>query len=800
MAGNRFSVYRIFGSVVLLFAALPTVATTIHVPTDKATIQAAIDAASNGDTVLVSDGTYKENIDFKGKAITLKSVNGAATTIIDGGGADCAVKFVTNEGPDSVLTGFTIQNGFTSFNCRYSGGGIFVSNSSPTITNNTITGNTGCDGVGIGIYFGSPLVQGNLITQNKRTSCSGGNGGAGIGIIAAGSAQILGNTISNNVAGNGAAGGGISLNSAGTPTIRGNTITGNAVDTSGGGIGMVNDSDAIITDNLITGNTAAQGGGLATLVPSGANGPTIVNNTIAGNSASQSGAQVFFSGFPNQTQFFNNIFFGTASQIAVMCDTTYSAQAPIFKFNDAFNPQGTTYMGSCAGETGTNGNISADPLFVNSASDFHLQSTSAAIDAGSNTAPNLPQQDIAGNDRILDGKGLCNATVDMGAYEFARPSSLTLNPASLSFADQIVGTTSSALSSTVTNNGSTATTVCTVTASGDFMQTNTCASSIASKGSCNVSVTFSPSAHGPRSGFLQIITNDAGSPQSIVLLGKGIAPLVSLSSSVLNFSAQQVGTTSSAQTITLSNTGDAPLTISNLAIAGDFSESNTCGSGVAPSASCTFSVTFAPTAAGNRSGSLTITDNAAGSPHSIILGGISNDFSVDVPANGSTSATVTAGSAAVYNLQVTAINGFSSAVTLACSGAPSLATCGISPNPVTPGASAAPFIVTVSTMAPSLLVPRMQTPRFPPLPIDSLALLVAVLLLLLAFRPPSFSGRRALLSSLGLILFALVCLAGCNGGSSGPKNPGTPPGTYTLTVTGTANGENHALKLTLTVN
>jgi hypothetical protein len=696
-----------FVVVAFLFAAtLPVAATatTIHVPADKPTIQGAIDGAVNGDTVLVADGTYKENIDFKGKAITVKSINGATTTIIDGGGLDSVVRFAAQEGPSSILNGFTVQNGLAGSNSGYLGGGILVNSSSPTITNNTITGNVGCDGLGIGIYFGSPVVQGNTITNNKRTSCSGGNGGGGILILGASTAQIINNTVSSNVAGNGVGGGGISMFSAGTPTIRGNIITGNSVDTSGGGIGMVNDSDALIIENVITGNSASQGGGIATLVPSGANGPAVVNNTFSANSALQGGSQLYFSGFPNQTQFLNNIFVGTASQIAVDCDTTYSTQSPIFHFNDVFNPSGTTFAGSCSSSSGNNGNISADPLFVNpAASDFHLQAPSPAIDAGSNIAPSLPTQDIAGNPRILDGNGDCVATVDMGAYEFARPSVLTVVPVNLAFADQIVGSTSAPLSSTITNTSNTATTVCGISITGDFSQTNTCVSSIAANTSCAVNVDFSPTAQGVRSGLLQIITTDGGSPRSVSLTGNG------------------------------------------------------------------------------------------------------TDFSIAAASNGSTSATVTAGNTATYNLQISPLSGFAGTVALTCTGAPSLAVCTASPATVTPSGSASPFAISVTTMAASLIVPRVTTPRIPPLGFFLVVLLLscvfALVISLVGFTNPLLWKRTAFASSLAILLVALVWAGGCGGsGSGGPKNPGTPKGNYTLTVTASSNGVSHPLALSLTVN
>jgi hypothetical protein len=426
MSFRSSSMSRLVALGLLLFAASPAAAaTTLHVPADHPTIQAAINAATNGDTIIVSDGTYVENIDFRGKAITLRSANGAATTIIDGGNASCVVKFVTGETSTTVLTGFTIQRGRGSASCSFEGAGIFVANASPTIAGNIITNNQGCDGIGIGVGFGSPIIQGNLITDNRRTTCSGGSGGGGIKIRGASSAQIIGNTITNNNAGNGG-GGGISLFAAGTTIIRGNLISGNVVSTEGGAIAMVNNSTPVITNNIITQNSAPVGGGIAALVPSGGTGPRIVNNTIAGNIATSRGSELFLEGFVGQTQIWNNILFGTSAQAAVVCDTTFNATPPVLAFNDGFNTTGPAYAGSCANVTGTNGNISVDPLFVSSTPDFELDSASPVIDAGSNGAPSLPRTDFAGSPRVFGGRGDGTAAVDMGAHEFIGQASLTL--------------------------------------------------------------------------------------------------------------------------------------------------------------------------------------------------------------------------------------------------------------------------------------------------------------------------------------------------------------------------------------
>ena len=98
-------------------------------------------------------------------------------------------------------------------------------------------------------------------------------------------------------------------------------------------------------------------------------------------------------------------------------------------------------------------------------------------------------------------------------------------------------------------------------------------------------------------------------------------PAVSLSPTSLTFASQTVGTTSAAQTITLKNTGAGALSISGIAASGNFAETNTCGTSLAASASCTISVTFTPTAAGTLTGAITFTDNAAASPQAVSLSG-----------------------------------------------------------------------------------------------------------------------------------------------------------------------------------
>lgn len=402
-------------AILLCGASLPLAAGVIQVPATYSSIQAAVNAAANGDVIQVAPGTYFENLNFSGKAITITSTQGPQSTIIDGGSAGPVVTFVSGEGPQSVLSGFTIQHGRAQAASLYSGGGIRISNSSPTIRGNIIRNNdANADGGGIYSSFGSPVIQDNIITNNSQTQGYSGGAGGGIYVGGASAAQIIGNTISNNSEYQGE-GGGIALFAAGTPLLKNNIISGNSAYSQGGGIWIVNNSDALIVSNVIAGNNSPSGGGIYWGVPSGSRGPYLVNNTLAGNTGTL-GAAIYAGGFQAQAQLINNIVVSTAASSALDCDTTYSPAAPLLLANDVFSSNGPAYAGSCAGAAGLNGNLSVDPLFKGAATgDYHLLTGSPAIDSG--TATQAPATDIENVARPLDGNGDGTLSFDMGAYE-----------------------------------------------------------------------------------------------------------------------------------------------------------------------------------------------------------------------------------------------------------------------------------------------------------------------------------------------------------------------------------------------
>jgi hypothetical protein len=161
-----------------------------------------------------------------------------------------------------------------------------------------------------------------------------------------------------------------------------------------------------------------------------------------------------------------------------------------------------------------------------------------------------------------------------------------------------------------------------IAAAGDFAVSNTtCDSSLEPLSTCNISVVFKPRASGTRTGTLTVADHADNSPQKTSLSGTGTVVLA-LSTSKLSFAYQLVGTTSPVKNLTLTNKAAVRVPVS-LAANDNFAvSSSTCGSSVAPLASCEISVRFKPTASGIRTGTLMVKDSAHNSPQTASLSGI----------------------------------------------------------------------------------------------------------------------------------------------------------------------------------
>jgi hypothetical protein len=184
-------------------------------------------------------------------------------------------------------------------------------------------------------------------------------------------------------------------------------------------------------------------------------------------------------------------------------------------------------------------------------------------------------------------------------------------PTSLSFGSQRVGTSGAAKNVTLTNTGSGPLLISRFTVTGDYSQTNNCATSLAARTSCTISILFTPAARGNRNGTVTLNSNAPGSAPTVSLTGTGVAPVASLSPTSLNFNNQLVSTTSGQKGVNLTNSGDFTMNISSISITGDFAQTNNCSATLAPGAHCTINVTFKPTTTGTRNGTLLVNDDAS---------------------------------------------------------------------------------------------------------------------------------------------------------------------------------------------
>jgi len=200
---------------------------------------------------------------------------------------------------------------------------------------------------------------------------------------------------------------------------------------------------------------------------------------------------------------------------------------------------------------------------------------------------------------------------------------VTLTPSKLTYGVQLVNTTSQPQTATLTNTGSEAVSISSISTASPFGQTNNCPSSLNPNSSCQIQVTFTPTSGGPAKGTLYVYDNAQGSPQTVAL--SGIGTVVKLSPIGINFGNQKVGTKSSPFPVKLINEGSTSLSISRIDITGadpnDFSQTNNCGKSVKAGGSCNIKVAFKPTAKGHRSATLEVNDNGGGSPQKVALAG-----------------------------------------------------------------------------------------------------------------------------------------------------------------------------------
>lgn len=353
------------GCVALLTASAAALADKRLVPSQHATIQAAINAAQPGDTIIVADGIYtgpgNRDLSILGKAITIRSENGAAACIIDSQGLPgqphCGFIIMHGETPATVIDGFTIRGGN-----QFNGAGITISNASPTVRNCVLTGNT-CDCWGAAIYVehnAAPLIEKCLMTGNTSA----------------------------------AEGGGLFVWNA-SPIVRDCEIVNNAGDI-GAGVCAFGGATQLV-NCIIAGNGPAFWAGGVYM-----HGGTVTNCTVVGNTATTHASGIFLQA-------------GAAVRNTIVWGNTGASSVNA--------PAGTiTYSNVEGGFAGT-GNISTEPKFA-SPTDLRLLGGSPCIDAGNSAAAGLPATDMTGNARRIDDPATADTgiggtpMIDIGAYEF----------------------------------------------------------------------------------------------------------------------------------------------------------------------------------------------------------------------------------------------------------------------------------------------------------------------------------------------------------------------------------------------
>lgn len=370
-------------------------------------------------------------------------------------------------------------------------------------------------------------------------------------------------------------------------------------------------------------------------IANGANNPNLILSAISKNT----GSMGFLGPYVNATD---------AADIAAYIGNPAAANGPAVSLAPASlafpnQTSGTTSTALTVTVSNTGGaalTISAFSLAGTNATEFSLASGSTctaggSVAAGGNCTIKVAFAPTSSGSKSASLSIAHNAagspsTVALSGTASTPVATIALSPSSLTFPTTPLGSSSATQTITLTNSGAAALTLSGLTAGGsnpgDFTRSGTCAAggTVAAGANCTIVYAFAPGATGARSAQLTIASNNSSGTVTINLAGTGVdnTPAIGLSATSLAFGSVQVGQTSAARTVTVTNTGGGQLAISGAAASGaGFAASGCAGASLSNNQSCTISVTFAPAAAGTVNGSLSIAHNAAGSPSSVVLSG-----------------------------------------------------------------------------------------------------------------------------------------------------------------------------------
>ncbi len=557
-------------------------------------IQGAINAASAADTgVYLPQGTYKVSSQL---TVNNVKVAGAGPWYTELTGNDAG--FSGNQNPASSNVTVSNLSIFGTVNVRNDSDSS-VNGFNGGFSNSTIS-NVWIQNTKVGIWVDGPCT--NLTITGVRiqdTTADGVNFDGGV------TSSTVTNTFTRNTQDDG-----LAMWSNGTADT-GDSFTQDTVDSPGlannfaiyGGSG-----DSITND--VGQDTITQGGGIqvANRFSSVALSGT---TTVSGNLLVRAG------------QFDPNWHFGVGAIWLYADDSAMTGTINITGNTIENSPfEAFQFIGSNIS------NVSITSNTITNAGTYAFQDQApGSVSVSGTTATGLGQSgvyDCGSGMTISQGSG--NSGWSTTTCGFPASQALDASPDILTFPNVNSGSTSASQSVTVLNGATAAATIGSIAATGGFAQTSNCGTSLASDSTCTVSVTFTPTGSGVTTGSLTIPSNQPGSPTTITLVGTSGNSVVgnnslTVSPTSLAFGDEAVGSTTAAQSVTVSNPGSAAATISSIAVSGQFTQSGSCGSSLAAGASCTVSVKFAPTSGGSQSGTLSITNSTTTTPVTVSLSG-----------------------------------------------------------------------------------------------------------------------------------------------------------------------------------
>jgi hypothetical protein len=472
------------------------------------------------------------------------------------------------------------------------------------------------------------------------------------------------------------------------------------------------------------------------------------------------------------------------------------------------------------------GTATLNILGVQTTPDFTVSSNCASIVPGASctltvtfTPQSTTQPGSGSGQRVSSIEVSSNASTSLefiSVVGVSSPSSLTLAQSSLNFGTVLVGANSN-LPLQLTNTGSSAITFGILSASstlnaasgsytvalgncpqpGQLLLANT---------NCTLQVGFAPTQSGTIAGTLSIASSASTLPLVVSLTGVGVQSHMQILPTSLSFGPIAVGSPASLS-LTLSNSGTAPITGVALSATGDYAVTVPCaGSTLSPVGGCVVTVTFTPTKTGTDNGTLTVTSSDATSPDAVPLTGtgfVNGTFTLTVNGGASASATVASGTPASYNLTVTPGNNFSGTVVLNCTpvAAAQYATCSLLPSTVTLSGAAQNAVATLNTVTEVSSNSLPATPGGHRRSFGGTAL--CLLFPALVFTWKARNSRHKAWRRDGPIAWAifaailLLSASGCGGSSANSNLRLSPAGTYQYQVT--ASSVSGAVQITQTV-